>query len=73
MGACEMGSWLGPLQNADRVLLDFAYPPHCVVCQAEIEAVAILCDTWWLAIEKAKSEHEDPISDDLLFKSHMFK
>ena len=73
MGACEMGSWLGPLQNAGRVLLDFAYPPHCVVWQAEIEAVAILCDTWWLAIEKAKSEHEDPISDDLLFKSHMFK
>ena len=50
-----MGSWLGPLQNAGRVLLDFAYPPHCVVCQAEIEAVAILCDTWWLAIEKAKA------------------
>ena len=68
-----MGSWLGPLQNAGRVLLNFAYLPHCVVCQAEIEAVAILCDTWWLAIEKAKSEHEDPISDDLLFKSHMFK
>ena len=68
-----MGSWLGPLQNAGRVLLDFAYPPHCVVCQAEIKAVAILCDTCWLAIEKAKSEHEDPALDDLLFKSHIFK
>jgi len=68
-----MGSWLGPLQNVGRVLLDFAYPPHCVVCQAEIEAVATLCDTCWLAIEKAKNEHEDPTSDDLLFKSHTFK
>ena len=35
--------------------------------------MAILCDTCWLAIEKAKSEHEDPASYDLLFKSHMFK
>ena len=34
-----MGSWLGPLQNAGRVLLDFAYPPYCVVCKADIEAV----------------------------------
>ena len=68
-----MGSWLGPLQNTDRVLLDFAYPAHCVVCLAEIEAVAILCDTCWSAIEKVKSEHEDPASDDLLFKSHMFE
>ena len=35
--------------------------------------MAILCDTCWLAIEKAKSEHEDPAPDDLLFTSHMFK
>ncbi len=68
-----MGSCVGLLHNAGRVLLDFAYPPYCVVCKADIEAVAILCAKCWLAIEKAKSEHENSMSDHLLCRSHIFK
>ena len=43
------------LQGMGHSLLDFAYPPHCAVCGAHIEAAALLCAECWLAIEKAKS------------------
>lgn len=38
------------LQTWGRALLDFAYPPHCAVCQADIEA-ALLCRSCWAEIE----------------------
>ena len=42
------------LQGMGHSLLDYAYPPHCAVCGAHIEAAALLCAECWLAIEKAK-------------------
>lgn len=39
------------LQTWGRALLDFAYPPHCAVCEADIEAAALLCRSCWAAIE----------------------
>ncbi len=39
------------LRTWGRALLDFAYPPHCAVCQADIEAAALLCRSCWAAIE----------------------
>lgn len=39
------------LRTWGRALLDFAYPPHCAVCQADIEAVALLCRSCWAEIE----------------------
>lgn len=39
------------LQTWGRALLDFAYPPHCAVCQADIEAAALLCRSCWAEIE----------------------
>ena len=41
---------MGTLQAWGRALLDFAYPPHCVVCAAEIEAVEVLCPACWAEI-----------------------
>lgn len=39
------------LQTWGRALLDFAYPPHCAVCEADIEAAALLCQSCWATIE----------------------
>ena len=33
-----------------RALLDFAYPPHCAVCEAEIAAAEMLCPPCWAEI-----------------------
>ena len=38
------------LQAWGRALLDFAYPPHCAVCEADIEAAALLCGSCWAEI-----------------------
>ena len=38
------------LQTWGRALLDFAYPPHCAVCEAEIEAAELLCGSCWAEI-----------------------
>lgn len=38
------------LQTWGRALLDFAYPPHCAVCEADIEAAALLCGECWADI-----------------------
>lgn len=38
------------LQTWGRALLDFAYPPHCAVCEADIEAVELLCGSCWAEI-----------------------
>lgn len=38
------------LQTWSRALLDFAYPPHCAVCEADIEAAALLCGSCWAEI-----------------------
>ena len=38
------------LQTWGRALLDFAYPPHCAVCEADIEAAALLCASCWAEI-----------------------
>ena len=39
------------LQTWGRALLDFAYPPHCAVCEADIdEAAALLCGSCWAEI-----------------------
>ena len=31
-------------------MLDFAYPPHCAVCAAEIAAAEVLCAACWAEI-----------------------
>ena len=38
------------LQTWGRALLDFAYPPHCAVCEADIEAAELLCESCWAEI-----------------------
>ncbi|MCE2450353.1 MAG: ComF family protein [Candidatus Latescibacteria bacterium] len=38
------------LQTWARALLDFAYPPHCAVCEADIEAAELLCESCWAKI-----------------------
>ena len=38
------------LQTWGRALLDFAYPPHCAVCEADIEAAELLCGSCWAEI-----------------------
>ena len=38
------------LQTWGRALLDFAYPPHCAVCEADIEAADLLCGPCWAEI-----------------------
>ena len=38
------------LQTWSRALLDFAYPPHCAVCEADIEAAELLCGSCWARI-----------------------
>ena len=38
------------LQTWGRALVDFAYPPHCAVCAADIEAAALLCGSCWAEI-----------------------
>ena len=43
-----MASFPGRVQALGRVLLDFVYPPHCLVCSKAIEhAGAHLCGTCW--------------------------
>ena len=41
---------MGTLQTWGRALLDFAYPPHCAVCEADIEAAELLCGSCWAEI-----------------------
>ena len=43
------------LQTWGRALLDFAYPPHCAVCEADIEAVELLCGSCWAEIVTRRS------------------
>ena len=38
------------LQTWGNALLDFAYPPHCAVCAADIEAADLLCGLCWARI-----------------------
>ena len=38
------------LQTWGNALLDFAYPPHCAVCAADIEAAELLCGSCWARI-----------------------
>ena len=38
------------LQTWGRALLGFAYPPHCAVCEADIEDDALLCGACWAEI-----------------------
>ena len=38
------------LQKWGSALLDFAYPPHCAVCAADIEAAELLCGSCWARI-----------------------
>ena len=49
------------LQTWGRALLDFAYPPHCAVCEADIEAAELLCGSCWAEIE---SHRPRPQTDD---------
>lgn len=49
------------LQTWGRALLDFAYPPHCAVCEADIEAAELLCGSCWAEIvpRRPRSRVED--------------
>jgi len=38
------------LRRWGRALLDFAYPPHCAVCEAEIAVADMLCPPCWSEI-----------------------
>ena len=49
------------LQTWGRALLDFAYPPHCAVCEADIEAAELLCGSCWAEIVP---RHPRPRADD---------
>ncbi len=49
------------LQTWGRALLDFAYPPHCAVCAADIEAAELLCGSCWAEIVP---RHLRPHSED---------
>ena len=44
------------LKTWGRALLDFAYPPHCAVCEADIEAAALLCESCWADIVSQKMQ-----------------
>ena len=35
--------------------MDFAYPPHCAVCEADIEAAELLCGSCWAEIVTRRS------------------
>ena len=53
-----MGNEVGKietLQTWGRALLDFAYPPHCAVCEADIEAAELLCRSCWAEIGSRRS------------------
>ena len=49
------------LQTWGRALLDFAYPPHCAVCEADIEAADLLCGSCWaeIAPHRPRPQAED--------------
>lgn len=47
------------LQTWGRALLDFAYPPHCAVCAADIEAAALLCGSCWAEIVPRRPRFRD--------------
>lgn len=49
------------LQTWGRALLDFTYPPHCAVCEADIEAAALLCGSCWAEIVP---RHPHPRNED---------
>jgi len=49
------------LQTWGRALLDFAYPPHCAVCEADIEAAELLCGVCWAEIVP---RHSPPQAED---------
>ncbi len=49
------------LQTWGRALLDFAYPPHCAVCTADIEAAELLCESCWAEIVSRRSH---PYTED---------
>ena len=42
------------LQTWAYALLDFAYPPHCAVCEADIEAAELLCESCWAEVGSAR-------------------
>lgn len=43
------------LQTWGRALLDFAYPPHCAVCEEDIEAAELLCGSCRVRIVPRRS------------------
>ena len=43
------------LQTWGRALLDFVYPPHCAICEADIEAAELLCKSCWAEIGSHRS------------------
>ncbi len=50
------------LQKWGNALLDFAYPPHCAVCETDIEeAAALLCGSCWAEIVP---RHPRPQTED---------
>ena len=55
------------LQTWGRALLDFAYPPHCAVCEADIEAAELLCRSCWAEIVASRPQ---PRSED---RGHTFE
>ena len=68
----KMGTWTGWPQEMVRALLDFAYPPQCAVCLADIEARMILCDSCWSEIEKIKDERLSPATSDIKYNYPIF-
>ena len=49
------------LREAGRALIDFLYPPVCVVCTTPTGADVFLCDDCTAGIESAARTHREPV------------
>ncbi len=58
------------LQTWGCALLDFAYPPCCAVCEADIEAAQLLCGSCWAEIVPRRfhpqTEHESDAFEQIV-------
>ena len=57
-----MGTWIGVVEEVGKALLDFAYPPCCIVCEASIENAELLCEGCWTEIRQDRwPSTQDPV------------
>ncbi len=57
-----MGTWIGAVKEMGKALLDFAYPPCCIVCEASVESAELLCEGCWTEIRQDQCPStQDPV------------